>query len=143
MRSEPAPVPARADPEPPPATGLPEAVLVPGGRVPRHEIAATTCPWELHPSEPPFATALRPSTCREPARWDAYIPAPRCSPACRLTHTPRAPTQCISSRDAACRVSQRLRRRRKPRLYRLQALASRAAISCGRLGDAYLLPFLE
>src|SRR5580658_2537566 len=143
MRSAPATAPARDDPAPHPATGLPEGVLVPAGRVPRREISATTCPWESHPSEPPFATALRLSTCREPERWDVCIPVRRCSPACRLTHILRAPTQCIFRRDASCRVLPRLRGRGWLRPYWLQAIASRPSISCGRLGDVHLLPFIE
>src|ERR1019366_9917131 len=79
-RSAPATELARGDPAPHPATGLPEATLAAAGRVPRHEIFATTRPWELRPSEQPSATALRLSTRREPARWGAYIPARRCSP---------------------------------------------------------------
>src|SRR5208337_3915566 len=121
--------PAKGDPALPPATGLPEAVLAPAGQVPRHEISATTRPWELRPSDPPSATALRLSTCREPARQAAYIPAPRCSPECTPSCRPRAPNQCISRRDAACRVSPRPRRRGKPRLYRLQSIASRARLA--------------
>src|SRR5208337_383166 len=87
-RSAPVTAPARGDPAPHPVIGLPEAVLAPAGRVPRHEIAATTCPWELHPSEQPSATALRLSTRREPARWGAYIPAPRCTPSPRVMPRP-------------------------------------------------------
>src|SRR5208337_2662998 len=79
-QSAPATGPARVDPRPPPATGLPEAVLAPAGRVPRHEIFATTSLWELHPSGQPSATVLRPSTRRELARWGAYSLAQRCSP---------------------------------------------------------------
>src|ERR1019366_2621154 len=90
MRSAPATEPARGDPAPHPATGLPEAALAPAGRVPRHEIAATTRPWELRPSEQPSATALRLSTRREPARWGAYIPARQCSPEYTPRYRPRA-----------------------------------------------------
>src|ERR1700675_2855803 len=140
MRSVPAPEPARGGPLPLPATGLPQAVLAPGGLVPRHEISATTRPWELHPSEQPSATVPRFSTHREPARRDAYTLAPRCSPAWRSTYTARVPN---SRRDAACRVSPRLRRRGQPRLYRLQSIPSRARSSLVRRGDVHFLPFLE
>src|ERR1700676_1316388 len=132
MRPSPTPELARGGPQPPPATGLPEAALALAGLVPRHEISATTCPWESHPSEPQSATAPRPSTHREPARWGDYIPARRCIPACRPTRRPRA---CISRRDAACRVS--------PRLYWLQSIPSRARSSLVRRGDVHFLSFLE
>src|ERR1700675_282260 len=129
---------------PPPATGLPEAVLAPAGLVPRHEISATMRPWELHPSEPPSATALRLSTHREPARWGACIPAPRCSPAGRPTHRPARTAQAPNCRsDASCRVSPCLRRRDQPRLYGLRLIPSRARGSLIRRGDVHFLPFLE
>src|ERR1700674_735412 len=140
MRPSPTPELARGGPQQPPATGLPEAALALDGLVPRHEISATTCPWESHPSEPQSATAPRPSTHREPARWGDYIPARRCIPACRPTRRPRA---CISRRDAASRVSPRLRRRDQPRLYRLESIPSRARSSLVRRGDVHFLSFLE
>src|ERR1700676_1105862 len=135
---------ATGGPLPLPATGLPEAVLVPDGLVPRHEISATTRLWGLHPSEQPFATGPRLSTRREPARRGAYIPARLCSRACKLTcrptHTAQAPN---SRRDAACRVSPRLRRRGQPHLYRLQSIPSRASSSLVGGGDVHFLSFLK
>src|ERR1039458_9282350 len=107
------------------------------------------CPWESHPSEQPFATALRLSRYRELELLGAYISARRCSPEYSPSYSQRAaPPPCTSRRDAACRVScvQRLRiqsRRGKPRLYRLKAVASRARISGARLGDVHLLPFFQ
>src|SRR5208282_6305496 len=121
MRSAPAPEPERDGPAPPPTTGLPEAVLAPAGRVPRHEISATTRPSESHPSEQRFATVPRLSTCPEPARSAACIPAPRCS----QPYNPRAAQQ--RARRISCQV----------------AIASRVSVSGGRLGDVHLLPFLK
>src|SRR5208282_296879 len=87
-QSAPVPALARVDPAPPPATGLPEATRTPIGLVPRHEISATTRLWELHPSEPPPATALRLSTCQAPARRGAYIAALLCTPSPQVMPRP-------------------------------------------------------
>src|ERR1700686_386061 len=131
---------AKGDLLPPPTTGLPGAVLAPAGLIRRREISAPMPPGELHPWEPPSATALRLSTHREPARRDAYTLAPRCIPACRLTHRAQAPN---SRRDAAFRVWHCLRRRCKTRLYRLQSIPLRARGSLVRRGDVHFLSFLE
>src|SRR5208282_1048885 len=88
LQFAPATAPGRGDPAPPPATDLPAADPAPTGRVPRREISATTRPWESHPSELPFATALRLSTCRELAQWGAYTPARRYSPSPRAMPQP-------------------------------------------------------
>src|SRR5271165_1208851 len=140
MQSGPAPGPAVSDSAPPPATGLPVVVPAPGGQVPHRGISATMCPWESHPSEPPFATDLRPSTYLEFALWVAYTGVRRCRPEYRTGVLRLSANQCISCRGP---VFSRARRRGKPRLYKLTGIASRMRISRARLGDVYLLPFFE
>src|ERR1700721_617484 len=101
MRSAPAREPRKGGSVPRQATGSPAAALAPTGQVPGSEKSATKHPLELRLSEPPPATALRPSMHRELRQQDACIEALRCSPGCTTSYnlqTARLP----ATRDLAC-----------------------------------------